>query len=95
MQPFYSCKDELSVTDGCMLWGARVVIPVAGRDLVIDQLHDTHPGINWIKSLAHSYLWWAGLDAARYRLSDLPGELSQRPITSVGMAITTFGKTPH
>ncbi|XP_041379380.1 uncharacterized protein K02A2.6-like [Gigantopelta aegis] len=46
------CREELSAVDGCILWGARVVIPPPGRKLVLSQLHDTHPGICKMKSLA-------------------------------------------
>ena len=27
LKPFYHCRHELSVKDGCILWGSRVVIP--------------------------------------------------------------------
>ena len=27
LDPYYNRKDELSVDDGCLLWGRRVVIP--------------------------------------------------------------------
>ena len=39
-------KDELSVQDGCVLWGARVVIPPQGRKQVLSELHAAHRGIN-------------------------------------------------
>lgn len=48
--------------DGCVLWGARVVVPPKGRELVLEELHNTHLGSNKLKALARSYIWWPKMD---------------------------------
>ena len=44
------------VVNGCVIWGSRVVIPPQGRAIVLEQLHDTHPGTIRMKSLGRSYV---------------------------------------
>ena len=69
--PYFWCHTEISIIDGCILWGLRVVIPLEGRSNIIKQLHETYPRLSNMKSLARSYIWWPGLD------SDIEKEVQQ------------------
>ena len=62
-QPYEQRKHELSVEDGCVLWGSRVVVPSAGREAVVRLLHEGHPGISRMKALARGVVWWPALDS--------------------------------
>ena len=61
-KPYQSRSDELSLLDGCVLWGTRVVVPPQGRQSVLMELHETHPGVSKMKSLARSYTWWLNMN---------------------------------
>ena len=41
LNPYSSRKQELSVCNGCILWQNRVIIPKAGRQIILDELHMT------------------------------------------------------
>ena len=52
---------EFAVENECLLWNNRLVIPESLRRDVLLSLHKTHFGIEKMKSMARSYVWWPGL----------------------------------
>jgi len=59
--PYFRRRTELSLHDGCILWGGRVVVPQEGQEAVLVQLQEGHPRITRMKSLARMYVWWSGI----------------------------------
>ena len=49
-KPLKCRNSELSVEDGCILWGNQVVVPPPGRAPVMKMLHEGHPVVSRMKS---------------------------------------------
>ena len=61
-QLIFNKQDEISIEHDCVLWGACVIIPSRGRERVFELLHESHPGIVKMKSIARRVCWWPKLD---------------------------------
>ena len=59
---FHSRRNEITLHDGCLMWGIRVIIPSKLRNKVLDELHEGHLGVVKMKTLVRSFAWWPGID---------------------------------
>jgi hypothetical protein len=62
LNQFKHIISEMSILKGCILYNSRVFIPQSLRKLVLNQIHEGHPGICAMKSIARSLIWYPGID---------------------------------
>ena len=61
IQPYFAVRDELSVQDGIVLKGNKVVIPSSQRARLIQQGHRGHPGIPRTTERLRDIAFWPSL----------------------------------
>ena len=64
LKPYFNRRNEISIEQGCLLWGLRVIIPPEFQKQVLSVLHEAHPGIARMKAMSRSHVWWPKLDIA-------------------------------
>ncbi|GBP24713.1 Uncharacterized protein K02A2.6 [Eumeta japonica] len=63
LKPYYNCRFQLNVEDGCILRGHKVVIPLNLQGRILRELHSSHFGVVKTKAEARRRFWWPGIDA--------------------------------
>ena len=62
LQPFWTFREELTVEDGLILKGTRIVIPTKQCKAILELLHEGHLGLNKCKLRAKETVYWPGLN---------------------------------
>ena len=63
LKPFWSVKDFISIDDGILLKGNRIIIPPKLQGDVLNQLHNhSHQGISKTRFLARKCVYWPNID---------------------------------
>ena len=70
LQPYSRHKNDLTVQNGCILNGIRVVIPSKFQSKMLRLLHETHPGKIQMTAIARAHMWWPNFDEQIESVSD-------------------------
>jgi len=62
VRQYWALREELSVDDGLVLLGCRIVIPLEARRRVLQKLHASHQGIERTKRRARQTVYWPGIN---------------------------------
>ena len=58
---YFSYRDELSIENGIIFKGERILIPESLRNSMKKKLHAGHTGINSCVRRARTYVFWPGM----------------------------------
>ncbi len=62
LKAYHRRRTELSTLAGCILLDARIIIPPKARAHILAELHQGHPGVSRMKSLARMHVWLPNID---------------------------------
>ena len=62
LQSYCTFREELTIEDGLILKGTRIVIPNKQCQAILKQLHEGHLGVNKCKLRAKKTVYWPGLN---------------------------------
>ena len=63
VQGYFSFRDEMSVYDGIVFKGERVVVPTSQRSILKEKLHSSHLGVDGCLRRAKECLFWPNMTA--------------------------------
>ncbi len=58
---YYEARGQLSMIDGIITHGNRIVIPASLQQDMLEKLHESHQGLTKCLSNATSSIWWPGM----------------------------------
>jgi len=61
IREYYSCRDEITVQNGILYRGMRVIVPKALQPNMLSKLHTSHLGIEATLRRARDVLFWPGM----------------------------------
>ncbi|RXN32929.1 Transposon Ty3-G Gag-Pol poly [Labeo rohita] len=100
VQPYFQFAGELTVENGLLLKGCRLVIPKSLQSDILEKLHNAPQGIAKCRERSKQSVWWPGLSTQlqqkvekceicashrkNFKETLIPTEFPERPWTKVG-----------
>ena len=63
IKPYWTLRGYLTVHNGLLLYGRRIVIPVARQREILEKIHQGHLGIQRCRLRIMESVWWPGVSA--------------------------------
>ena len=73
LKPYYHVRAELTVAEGLLMRGSRMVIPTSMRAEILERIHSGHQGMTKCRQRARDSVWWPGIK------NDIDGKVSKCP----------------
>ena len=61
IKPYWNNRDDISIQEGVLLLGSRIIIPESLRQQIIQEIHSGHQGMEKCKLRAKSCVYWPGI----------------------------------
>lgn len=95
-RPYWEIQDEISVGDGLLMRGARIIVPKSLQRETLGKLHTGHQGIVRCRLRAKTAVWWPGLATEIKQFISKCPECSRDKIPSKEPLVPdSFGNTPR
>ncbi len=63
VRQFWNFRDEITVIDGLLYKGQRLIIPKSARSEMLSKLHESHLGIEKTKQRPREILYWPNINS--------------------------------
>ena len=93
---YWNIRDELSVSEGLVIRGERIVIPEILQNRVVNIAHASHQGIVKTKALLRETVWFPGIDRLVEKVvaSCLPCQANTKVKNAEPLKMTELPKGP-
>ena len=62
LQPYWTFQEELTIEDGLILKGTRIIISSKRQEVILNQIHDSHLGLQKCKLQVKQTVYWPELN---------------------------------